>query len=300
MKTLIKDLLEIFNIKLLRASDHKILNFTDKKISPISIPYYLNIQPSLVELDCNLGRTNRWFDLSKNSLDPHYYAIKKAINEGLSGDDFIKRVSSILEININMSKSKNAAEQFGLSESKSKLRNYPYWVEVLPWEINNIDEVVKNTPLEVKRNRALHNFVINSNEPNEIMKINNYGHYNSHAQQYEKLFSSIKKRGFLRSQKYGFINAEILVKNGNIRWKPGKDGNHRSVLLAAMGIKKIPLIISKMIKYEEVDFWPNVINKTFTKIEAKKIFNQIFDATPSKFYSQWINYCKHSADKKSS
>ena len=41
-----------------------------------------------------------------------------------------------------MSKSENA-DQFGLSDSMSKLRNYPFWAEVLPWETFNIDEAVK-------------------------------------------------------------------------------------------------------------------------------------------------------------
>lgn len=299
MKKIIQDFLAIFDIKVVRASNYKILNFSDKKISPISIPYYSNIQPSLVELDCDLGRTNRWFDLSQNSIDPHYYAIKIGINEGLSGNDLVKRITNILEINRNMSKSENAADQFGISDSMSKLRNYPFWAEVLPWETFNIDEAVKKTPLEVKKNRALHNLVIKSNEPDDIMKIDYDEYCNSHAQQYEKLFSSIKKRGFLKSQKYGFINAEILLKDGNYRWKPGRDGNHRSVLLAAMGMKKIPLIISKFIRYEEVEFWPNVLNQTFTKIEAKKIFNQIFHATPPRFYSRWIDYCNRSSDKTS-
>ena len=127
----------------------------------------------------------------------------------------------------------------------------------------------------MKKNRALHNLVIKSNEPDDIMKFDYDEYCNSHAQQYEKLFSSIKK-GFLKSQKYGFINAEILLKDGNYRWKPGRDGNHRSVLLAAMGMKKIPLIISKFIRYEEVEFWPNVLNQTFTKIEAKKSLTRYF------------------------
>ena len=76
MKKIIQDFLAIFDIKVVRASNYKILNFSDKKISPISIPYYSNIQPSLVELDCDLGRTSRWFDLSQNSIDPIIMLLK--------------------------------------------------------------------------------------------------------------------------------------------------------------------------------------------------------------------------------
>lgn len=292
LKKVIQNFLKIFNVKLVHVSQNKIFNLSNTIISPISIPYHVNIQPSVVELEFNLGRTNRWFDLCVNSYDPHYFALKKGIEENLSGKDFVKRVSEILEINKKLSVSKNAAEQFGLINPNSKLNKYPFWAEVLPWDICSIDNVVLNTPIEVKKNRSLHNLVIKTNDPNEIMEADyNYSIY-SHAEQYEKLLHSIKQHGFVPSDNFGFIHAELLIKKGDYRWKPGKDGNHRTILVAAIGIKKLPVIIDKIIRYEEIDYWPNVINKTFTKTEAKKIFNQIFNASPPKFYSKWIKHCK--------
>ena len=83
MKKFIENFLSILDIKIVRASRYKILNFSDKGISPISVPYHLNFQSAIIELDYKLGRTNRWFDLLENSFDPHYYAIKKGIDEGL-------------------------------------------------------------------------------------------------------------------------------------------------------------------------------------------------------------------------
>lgn len=294
MKNIIQDLLAIFDMRLVRASRYKIEDLSKKEISPISVPYYVNNQPALVELDCNFGRTNRWFDLSRNSIDPHYYALKKGINEGLSGDAFIKRVGKILAINKDMSLSKNVAEELGLGDFECKLSDYPHWAKVLPWDANNINEKVKNFPFMVKKNRAMYNLVIESNDPDEIMRIDReYGIY-SHAEQYEKIFSSIKQRGLLKSEKYGFMSAEILIKDGKYRWKPGSDGSHRTTLSAAMGINKIPVIVEKIIRYEDLEFWPNVINSTFTKKEAETIFNQIFDASPPKFYSHWMSHCSQS------
>jgi hypothetical protein len=297
MKKIIQDLLAIFDMRLVRASRYKILNLSDKEISPISVPYYVNSQPALVELDCNVGRTNRWFDLSRNSFDPHYYALKKGINEGLSGDAFIERVSKILEINKDMSVSKNAAEQFGLGDFETKLNDYPFWAEVLPWHICTINEVVKKTPFDVKKSRSMHNLIIESNDPDEIMRIDREYSIYSHAEQYEKLLYSIKQKGLLQSEKYGLIHAEILIKDGEYRWKPGVDGNHRTILSAAMGIKKIPLIVDKIIRYEDLEYWPNVVNSTFSKKEAEIIFNRIFDASPPEFYSQWISHCAQSIKK---
>jgi hypothetical protein len=297
MKKIIQDLLAIFDMRLVRASRYKIVNLSNKEISPISVPYYVNSQPALVEVDCNVGRTNRWFDLSRNSFDPHYYALKKGINEGLSGDAFIERVGKILAINKDMSVSKNVAEELGLGDFETKLNDYYSWAKVLPWDTCNINEKVKNFPFMVKKNRAMHNLVIESNDPDEIMRIDREYGIHSHAEQYEKIFSSIKQRGLLKSEKYGFMTAEILIKDGEYRWKPGSDGSHRTTLSAAMGIKKIPVIVDKIIRYEDLEYWPNVVNSTFSKKEAEIIFNRIFDASPPEFYSQWIGHCTQS-DKK--
>ena len=274
-----------------RASRYKRIDLSKKNISPISIPYYVNSQPVLFELDCDLGRTNRWFDLSNKSFDPHHFSLRQAINKGLSSNDFINQVSRILEINRSMSVPNNAAEQFGLDGNETKLYDYPFWAEVLPWHNCPIDEVVSKTPFEVKKNRSLHNLIIESNDPDEIMKIDREYSIYSHAEQYEKLFQSIKKKGFIQSGEFGFITADVLVKEGEYRWKPSVDGNHRTILLSAMGVKKIPLLVEKIIRYNELQYWPNVINGTFTKIEAKKMFDQIFNASPPNFYSEWIDYC---------
>ena len=294
MKKIIQDVLSMFDMRLVRKSRYKFLDFSDKEVSPISIPYYANSQPILVELDCSLGRTNRWFDLSENSLDPHYCALEQGITENLSGGEFINRVSEILEVNRGKSVAENAAEQFGLDGLETRLKEYPFWAEVLPWHNRAIDEVLKSMPFEVKRNRSIHDLTIESNDPNEIMRIDNEYSIYSHAKQYERLFSSIKQSGLLQSEDCGLIYAEILIKDGEYRWKPGLDGNHRTTLLAAMGMKKIPLIVDKIIRYEEVEYWPNVVNKTFTQEEAKVIFKRIFDANPPGFYSRWIEYCNRS------
>jgi hypothetical protein len=291
MKKKVQDLLAFFDLKLVRASQHKTLDYTKKNISPISSAYFANIQPAMFELDCDLGRTNRWFDLSVNSFDPHYYSLKKAIDEGLLGSDFVNRVSHFLEINNSMSVAKNAAEQFGLNGLNSKIQNYPYWAELLPWHTNDIDTVTRNTPFEVKKNRSTHGLKIDSIDPDEIMRIDRQYFAYTHAKQYEKLFSSLRNKGFIHSGEYGYISAEVLVKGNEYCWKPGLNGNHRTVLLSAMNVKKIPIIIERIIRYEDVQYWPNVINGTFEILEARMVFDQIFDATPPKFYKQWIDFC---------
>ena len=73
-----------------------------------------------------------------------------------------------------------------------------------------------------------------------------------------------------------------------IRWKPGGEGNHRVAVASALGIKSIPVLVTKIIRLDELEYWPNVINGLFNKDQAIKIFYNIFDAKPSKIYNRWI------------
>ena len=80
----------------------------------------------------------------------------------------------------------------------------------------------------------------------------------------------------------------MLVDSGKIRWKLGADGNHRGAVAAAMNLKTIPVLITKIIRLEELEYWPNVQNGVFNKNQASKIFNSFFEAKPAGIYNNWI------------
>ena len=62
-------------------------------------------------------------------------------------------------------------KSFGLNtEENQKLNNYPVWSAVLPWENISIDQKVINFPKSVKVDRAKNGFIINSDDPNVIMR----------------------------------------------------------------------------------------------------------------------------------
>lgn len=54
-------------------------------------------------------------------------------------------------------------------------------------------------------------------------------------------------------------------------------GQHRSAALSALKYKKIPVRLKQIVRYEDAQVWPNVLNNTYTEDQAKYIFNQIFE-----------------------
>ena len=57
---------------------------------------------------------------------------------------------------------------------------------------------------------------------------------------------------------------------------------------AALGLKKLPVIITKIVRLEDLKYWPNVERGLFTEDQASKVFYSIFNAKPPRIYNEWI------------
>ena len=150
---------------------------------------------------------------------------------------------------------------------------------------------LKTFPISVKADRAKNGFEIKSNNHKTIMKIDHKKSIDSHISQYISLISSIKKNGFIENSDDNFIEAEILYKDGNYRWKVGGEGNHRSIVLSYLGYEYINVLVTNIIRYEDAKLWPNVMNKTFTLQDARRIFDNFFKGIPCFSNKKWIDYC---------
>ena len=63
-------------------------------------------------------------------------------------------------------------------------------------------------------------------------------------------------------------------------------------MVASLGYKTIKSLVTKVVRFEDAKYWPNVVNGTFKKNEAEQIFNRYFEANPPNFNKDWILYCK--------
>ncbi len=278
-----------FNLKIVGHNTGNPLDFTDKGLDPISALYLAGQNQMIMNLDLNLGRTNRWFDMSESSLDPAIFAIRTALEKKLSGNELFHDIFHTLKENQASTIFDNAAKYLDLDTDQSKvLDTYPWWAEVKPWDNRSMENMLKFSAYEVKKNRASNGMYIKSNDPYEIMTEDLKNSLNSHARQYANITEQIRKNGFKYGSEFGYVSAEILIDKNIIRWKLGGEGNHRAAAASALGLKSIPVLISKIIRLDELEYWPNVKLGTFTKEQATKIFYSIFDARPSKIYNEWI------------
>ena len=290
IKPLVERLLHTFDLKLVRASMNEPRDLTELNIPPEYCPYYAGIQPFITNVNLVDGRTNRWFDLTGESLDPAVFAIRASLDLGLSGKDLYENILGILEQHKSLTGCSNAAEKLGLYTETTRLREFPEWADVNPWDSQSVEEKFAQFPQLVKGNRGDHGLLIETDNSEEIMRIAQDLSLPSHAMQYAKLTEKIKANGFRYGEAYGYVTAEILVKNGQVRWKPGGDGNHRVAVVSALGNKSIPVLVTRIINYEHHRFWPNVMNGTFEESSAVEVFDSIFYARTPEHQRNWISH----------
>ncbi len=294
LKIIINYLLAIFNLKIVNSIKSGPFDLTNKDYNFFTSQYLFDNHQFIINIDLSIGRTNNWFIMSNDSLDPPIFAIREALKKNLTSDTFYSDILSTLKEHRSLTTFSNAGEFLDLEpDFDENLKKYPWWAEVNPWDNHTFDDQIKNFPYEVKKNRERNGMQIISDDPDEIIRLDLEDSLPSHAMQYSKLTEKIRKNGFQYGGAYGYVTAEILIANNQIRWKPGREGNHRVAAASALGLKNIPVLVTKVIRLEELEYWPNVINGTFKEDQATKIFYNIFEARPSKIHQKWIKKKSH-------
>ena len=169
----------------------------------------------------------------------------------------------------------NIYELFNLDFSKYHgYSDIPAWGMPLPWRDYNIEEWMKG----IQRSIALENKI----EGNDIPIEYGFTWYGPVCKEklvieenrYIKTLYSIREKGY--DEKFGFIKVEIFVDNsGEWRWSC-INGLHRLACLVALGYTIIPAQISGVIYRDEVDAWPNILNRVYTPECALEIFDKLF------------------------
>ena len=289
IKKIIKKLLSAFNLRIIKLDTDSVINLTISDFDILSTQYLVGLKKNIINIDIDKGRTDRWFDMSINSLDPAIFAIRNALKKNLKGDALYKDILSTLWTHNSLTSIKNAAKYLDIDNNDDEnFKSYPWWASVYPWDTRTLENQLKYHPDEVKKNRLINGMKILSDNSDEIMDNHLEKSLFSHAKQYAQLTEEIKKNGFKYDEDYNHISAEIFVHNHKFCWKVGRDGNHRVAVLAALGFQTIPVQITKIIRLEELKYWPNVKRSNFNEKQASNIFYNIFDAKPSKIHDKWI------------
>ena len=205
-----------------------------------------------------------------SSEDPYFYALKNSYNLINDKKKFITMFKK--KIKLVIKSPRTAGEAVGLENSK-KLNLYPEWALVKPWEDKSIGKINKNYLKNfIKKREKLKKLYYSGCNKNVIMY--NDLAWESHAEQYYNLHQSISKYGFNEDN---LISVNLFKYKNSYRCSLGDDGNHRVRIALILGIKTIPLKISKIVDFDDLKNWTNVKTKLYSLNDAEKIFTDYFN-----------------------
>ena len=222
-----------------------------------------------------LGRSVRGLSFSENiMLDPYGKLCTDIVN-----NVDLKEIYSDLMIVFKKEKDLSAADIVHL-RNNNKLREYPAWAIVMPWEKLSIQEQFEFYLDSFYKNRSTNDLTFETRSRSSIIKTM-YSLESSVSQvnQMSKLYKSVKQFGIKKTSDLPKIN--ILINSNEWRWFMGDAGNHRSFVCSCLDIEVFEARISSIIYKNEVNSWPNVINGTYSQDEAEQIFDSYFDGANS-------------------
>jgi hypothetical protein len=225
---------------------------------------------SSVIVPFSLGRTIRGVSFDKNFyLDP-YGKLCNDISSNVSHKIIYENLYLSFEKEINLS----AADIIRL-RNDIKLKKYPAWAIVMPWEKITVEEKFNSYPEIFYRNRRLKGLAFeNSSRQAIIDEMHSSRSLESKINQMKKLYESINKSYTVKQANMPKIN--ILIKDNEWRWFMGDDGNHRSYILSLINHEFFNARVNSIINKNNAKNWHNVRNGTYSIKDAEEIFDSFF------------------------
>ena len=222
-----------------------------------------------MNLPFSIGRTVRGVKFD-SELDIYSNVVKGII----SGKDS-EQLINFLHNNYKNFESKKVSEVNNFIHNK-KLKNYPCWALILPWEKNEINTIKQRYLSSFYINRSQNGMKFKNKKFEEIeSKIYSFETAMSHIIQFSNLLKKIKIKGYINNYN-DLPTVFIFVKGKKWIWMMSSSGNHRAHIMSELNSKFIKCKIAGIIKYSELNKTPNVVNKLYTENEAKYFFDKIF------------------------
>ncbi len=267
LKSIIKKTIFLLkSILLLDKVNQREINGEIKKFTHLKF-----ITKTQLKVPFSLGRNSNGYEYNNQLIKDPIFEIFYMASQNKSVED----MRDFLFENYKKENNLSVADILSLKSNK-KLKKYPAWSYVLPWEDKDIEIKYNNYENIQRKNRKQKSIDYNFKH---LTSNNKYTYSiemaDSQVNQSIRLLDSICRNGFKR--KLGLPSFHILVKDREWRWYMSQ-GNHRAYILYLLNYKFLDGTIDSVIYREKSHLWPNVKNSLFNLKEAEKVFDYFFEA----------------------
>lgn len=224
------------------------------------------------------------FSLNEFSYHPFIVGLKLAnrIPHDTKNKDKLQHseFSKVLKHYYNVTQNKNFSEYIGVDINRD-YADVPPWGLTFPWD--------SRSPLESRKARQ------RRIQPNKgkYYGFNRFGGgsqdlIDDEVKRVLNVYQSIKHTGFRPECGSDHITGTVLLDGTDWRWVVGS-GDHRMPVLSFLGIKTVPIRVIRVVRRDEVNLWPNVVNDVYSQSSALEVFDRFFEKRLSSVFDQWVD-----------
>lgn len=236
--------------------------------------YFRWNQPFLVEMPLDYGRDFTGYSLGNNGSHP-MIQVARELRRGVSTASRLKAKSLLLDF-YDHPRAISGSELLGVPHDH--FSSEPIWSAVFPWQPQGVDEWRSSMERAARLESKRFGFRLLIRDGWTWMGPVTAEKLTLEITRIQHIVREIQARGYQRRNLFdGDIRAFLLVSNsGEIRWHC-ISGNHRAIALSGLGFSSVPIRIERVVREDEVKFWPHVREGTFTSCQASTIFKNIFN-----------------------
>jgi hypothetical protein len=290
LKTTIKRIINLIGYDIVNKSIERPLDMRDICNSPFTISYYSYNQPILIWSTPENSRGRPLFNLSKNGVHPFIIAANRYLAEGT-----LNSIYKVLEEYYYLVQPKTASDLLSFSlRNNSPLNKIPAWSIVMPWDHEKPEDQIKNVENAVKNENKRVGVSAGIQDGWAWAGPANHKKINIESIRLKNIIDSVKAYGYQRHDgRGGDIPVYVFVNNQHEWcWQP-KTGQHRTIAVSALGYKRLTIRILKVVRRDDVECWPNVINEIYTVEEALNAFDQVFTGEIPAIARKWTEICEN-------
>lgn len=249
---------------------------------PREIAYLEKLPFTLMELPLKLGVGKRFYSLSNHTYHPLIHALVSgggSINSREQAYKIIKKYSDLVNL-------RNANDFLGLwgEDAIFPEDSHPYGF-TFPWSPLSPEEMKKNYQGYYSEENS--RYGLKSDECLESVGVSEKKIHLEVDRLYG-LMLSIKNKGYVTTENE-VIGGAVLVKGEQWKWVV-EGGQHRAAVVAALGFKKMPVYVKRIVRREEVQVWPGVRKRIYSSQGALKLFDAMFETVAPGSAIAWVDY----------
>ena len=266
------------------------------RVNPRYISYFLKTGNGVV-ISASMDRA-RAFPINSFGKDGnHPFMVAARSSLGEDGQISSETMAEVLEVYYRSVVPTDAAHLLGLSP-ESKLSKYPAWAAVMPWDAETIDEWKETVAVAELLNNYRHKcdltiengwaWVGPVDDEKRLLEVKRLC----------SLLSSVREKGYQRNDGPDGDIKTVLLVNENEEWVwQSVDAQHRAAVVSAIGLEETPIRVYRVIRREDVEFWPNVVCGLYSIDEALLVFDNIFHGRFSHITEKWDVWLKEFQSK---